>query len=77
MEAILLQKGETNPRTKNPTQHPIVYYSSTFIPAEQNYDIYDDTCPMCMCAGKQTKWLTEQADQLTVEKAKPATHKVG
>ena len=38
--AILSQKGETNPRTKKPTQHPIAYYSSTFIPAEQNYDIY-------------------------------------
>ncbi len=40
MRAILLQKGETNPRTKNLTQHPIVYYSSTFILAEWNYDIY-------------------------------------
>jgi hypothetical protein len=39
--AVLLQEGETNPRTKKPTQHPIAYYSSTFIPAERNYDIYE------------------------------------
>jgi hypothetical protein len=39
--AVLSQEGETNPRTKKPTQHPIAYYSSTFIPAEQNYDIYE------------------------------------
>jgi len=32
--AVLSQEGETNPRTKNPTQHPIAYYSATFIPAE-------------------------------------------
>ena len=39
--AVLSQEGETNPRTKKPTQHPIAYYSSTFIPAERNYDIYE------------------------------------
>jgi len=32
--AVLSQEGETNPQTKNPTQHPIAYYSATFIPAE-------------------------------------------
>jgi hypothetical protein len=39
--AVLSQEGETNPRTKNPALHPIAYYSSTFIPAERNYDIYE------------------------------------
>ena len=39
--AILLQEGEPNPRTNKPTQHPIAYYSATFTPTEQNYDIYE------------------------------------
>jgi hypothetical protein len=39
--AVLSQEGETNPRTKKLIQHPIAYYSSTFIPAERNYDIYE------------------------------------
>jgi hypothetical protein len=39
--AVLSQKGELNPRTKKPTQHPIAYYSSTFTPTERNYDIYE------------------------------------
>ena len=39
--AVLSQEGETNPRTKNPTQHPIAYYSATFTPTERNYDIYE------------------------------------
>jgi hypothetical protein len=39
--AVLSQEGEINPRTKNPALHPIAYYSSTFIPAERNYDIYE------------------------------------
>jgi hypothetical protein len=39
--AVLSQEGETNPRTKKLTQHPIAYYSSTFIPAERNYNIYE------------------------------------
>ena len=39
--AILSQEGETNPRSKKPFLHPIAYYSSTFIPAERNYDIYE------------------------------------
>jgi hypothetical protein len=38
--AVLLQEGETNPRTNKPTQHPIAYYSATFTPTERNYDIY-------------------------------------
>jgi hypothetical protein len=41
MGAVLSQEGETNPQTKKPTQHPIAYYSSMFIPAERNYDIYE------------------------------------
>jgi hypothetical protein len=39
--AVLLQEGEINPRTKKPTQHPIAYYSATFIQTERNYDIYE------------------------------------
>ena len=39
--AVLSQEGGTNPRTQKPAQHPIAYYSSTFIPAERNYDIYE------------------------------------
>ena len=33
--AVLSQEGETNPCSKKPFLHPIAYYSSTFIPAEQ------------------------------------------
>ena len=40
MGAILSQEGETNRHTQKLIQHPIAYYSSTFIPAERNYDIY-------------------------------------
>ena len=39
--AVLLQEGESNPRTKKPMQHPIAYYSATFTPTERNYDIYE------------------------------------
>ena len=39
--AVLSQEGETNPRSQKPFLHPIAYYSSTFIPAERNYDIYE------------------------------------
>ena len=41
MGAVLLQEGEINPHTQKPTQHPIAYYLATFIPAEQNYNIYE------------------------------------
>ena len=41
MRAVLLQKGDLNPHTKKPTQHPIAYYSATFTPTEHNYDIYE------------------------------------
>jgi len=41
MGAVLSQEGEINPRTKKLTQHPIAYYSSTFILVERNYDIYE------------------------------------
>jgi RNase H-like domain found in reverse transcriptase len=40
--AILLQEGDPNP--EHPLKfclHPIAYYSATFIPAEWNYDIYE------------------------------------
>jgi len=38
MGAILSQKGEsTNSKHK---QHPVAYYSATFTPTEQRYDIY-------------------------------------
>ena len=39
--AVLSQEGGTNLQTQKLTQHPIAYYSSTFIPAERNYDIYE------------------------------------
>ena len=39
--AVLLQEGETNPRTNKPIQHPIAYYLATFSPTERNYDIYE------------------------------------
>ena len=39
--AVLSQEGETNPRTNKLIQHPIAYYSATFTPTEQNYDIYE------------------------------------
>ena len=41
MGAVLLQEGDLNPHTKLPTRHPIAYYSATFTPTEQNYDIYE------------------------------------
>src|SRR6266852_4562915 len=44
MGAILLQKGEGSPslnKRMKPAIHPIAYYSATFIPTEQNYDIYE------------------------------------
>ena len=40
MGAILLQEGELNPRTKKLMLCPVAYYSNTFTPTEQNYDIY-------------------------------------
>jgi RNase H-like domain found in reverse transcriptase len=40
--AILLQEGDPNPeRPLKFRLHPIAYYSTTFIPAERNYDIYE------------------------------------
>ena len=39
--AILSQDGETNRCTQKLIQYPIAYYSSTFIPAKQNYNIYE------------------------------------
>jgi RNase H-like domain found in reverse transcriptase/Reverse transcriptase (RNA-dependent DNA polymerase)/Integrase zinc binding domain/Chromo (CHRromatin Organisation MOdifier) domain len=39
--AVLSQEGGINPRNQKPVQHPIAYYSATFIPAERNYDIYE------------------------------------
>jgi RNase H-like domain found in reverse transcriptase len=40
--AILLQEGDTPPQDPHKNfLHPIVYYSVSFIAAEQNYDIYE------------------------------------
>jgi hypothetical protein len=40
--AILSQEGESNTRNpQKPKQHPIAYYSATFMPTERNYDIYE------------------------------------
>ena len=41
MGAVLSQEGEPHPCTKKPAQHPIAYYSATFMPTERNYDIYE------------------------------------
>ena len=41
MGAILSQEGELNPRTKKPMLCLVAYYSNTFTPTEQNYDIYE------------------------------------
>ena len=38
---VLSQEGEQNPRTKKPMLCPIAYYSNTFTPTEQNYNIYE------------------------------------
>ena len=39
--AILSQEGELNPHTKKPMLCLVAYYSNTFMPTEQNYDIYE------------------------------------
>jgi RNase H-like domain found in reverse transcriptase len=42
--AILSQKGKTSlslAKRSKPTTHPIAYYSATFTPTEQNYNIYE------------------------------------
>jgi hypothetical protein len=47
MRAILLQEGDPETFTTTlvqqhkPVLHPIVYYSATFTPMEQNYNVYD------------------------------------
>ena len=41
MGTILSQEGEHNPRTQKPMLCPITFYSNTFTPTEQNYDIYE------------------------------------
>jgi len=44
--AILLQEGgttETN-TTQKPKLHPLAYYSASFIQAERNYNIYEESC---------------------------------
>ena len=38
---VLSQEGELNPQTKKPMLCPVAYYSNTFTPTEQNYDIYE------------------------------------
>jgi len=37
--AVLSQEGETS--THKPKRHPVAYYSATFTPTEQRYDIYE------------------------------------
>jgi hypothetical protein len=42
--AVLSQEGKTSPalaKHTKPVTHPIAYYSATFTPTEQNYDIYE------------------------------------
>jgi hypothetical protein len=47
MGAILSQEGDPDTLTKTLAQklklvlHPIAYYSATFTPTEQNYNVYD------------------------------------
>ena len=41
MGAILSQKGELNPRMQQPMLCTVAYYSSTFTPAEGNYNMYE------------------------------------
>jgi hypothetical protein len=42
MGAILSQEGDLNPHnSQKPKQHLIAYYSMTFTPMEQNYNIYE------------------------------------
>src|SRR6266851_6871362 len=44
MGAVLSQEGGTmtsNSPNSKPRRHPIAYYSNTFTPTEQNYDIYE------------------------------------
>jgi hypothetical protein len=41
---ILLQKGEITEslaKFKKPVTHPVTFFSATFTPTEQNYDIYE------------------------------------
>jgi len=41
MGTILSQEGEHHTvASQKPKLHPIAYYSTTFTPTEQNYDIY-------------------------------------
>ena len=37
--AVLSQEGEST--TQKPKRHPVAYYSATFTPTEQHYDIYE------------------------------------
>jgi len=39
MGAILSQEGDTT--NSKPKRHPVAYYSATFTPTEQQYDIYE------------------------------------
>ena len=41
MGTILSQEGELNPQTKKPMLCLVAYYSNTFTPTKQNYDIYE------------------------------------
>ena len=39
--AVLSQEGEASSTHHKPKCHPIAYYSATFTPTEQNYNIYE------------------------------------
>ncbi len=39
--AVLSQEGETTNFTSKPKRHPVAYYSTTFMPTEQRYNIYE------------------------------------
>ena len=40
MGAILSQEGDNHPNQK-PKHHPITFFSNTFTPIEQRYDLYE------------------------------------
>jgi hypothetical protein len=39
--AVLAQEGQLDPKTGKHRIHPVAYYSLTFTPTEQNYDVYE------------------------------------
>ena len=59
--AVLSQEGGTNPQTQKPTQHPITYYSSTFISAQglwsEKYNLIQQACIEEVQCSQQLLWL--------------------